>query len=299
MSLRSGNGQDAATRTASGPATASSGHGHSYSKSHSGLGVGLNAAGVAGLPGSNAGLGNVNSTMDRSVSSTGGLSPSSAAATAAALANNAAKIRASVDAARTMYGGSSNGPASANPGIGLGYPSSPNLGSGPGQRGVSTTMPGRRPASELVGGTAGLAASASGNSAAMVSESELSNCLWRICVAFATEVRAIFCCTAEAIDKWFEDLHHYEATLEEMGTASLDKAFKEELGAIEQWFSVLSEAERTAALYSLLQTCTPVQNRFFSTVLQQMARLDPMSQLLSPANPQQGTKVVPLPCELR
>jgi hypothetical protein len=67
--------------------------------------------------------------------------------------------------------------------------------------------------------------------------------------------------TADAIDKWFEDLQHYEATLEEMAAASLDQNFKEELGAIEQWFRVLSEAERTAALYSLLQSATQVQIR--------------------------------------
>ncbi|CAG8628618.1 7071_t:CDS:2 [Funneliformis mosseae] len=91
---------------------------------------------------------------------------------------------------------------------------------------------------------------------------------------------------AEAIDKWFEDLQHYEQTLEEMATASLDQNFKEELSAIEQWFRVLSEAERTAALYSLLQHSTQVQIRFFITVLQQMARNDPMGALLSPANPE-------------
>lgn len=49
-----------------------------------------------------------------------------------------------------------------------------------------------------------------------------------------------------------------------------------------QGFRVLSEAERTAALYSLLQHSTQVQIRFFITVLQQMARSDPMTALLSP-----------------
>ncbi|KDQ62060.1 hypothetical protein JAAARDRAFT_170214 [Jaapia argillacea MUCL 33604] len=88
---------------------------------------------------------------------------------------------------------------------------------------------------------------------------------------------------AEAIDQWFENLQNYEATLEEMAAASLDVNFKEELSAIEQWFKVLSEAERTAALYSLLQHSTQVQIRFFITVLQQMARADPMTALLSPA----------------
>ena len=72
-----------------------------------------------------------------------------------------------------------------------------------------------------------------------------------------------------------------------MAAASLDANFKEELSAIEQWFRVLSEAERTAALYSLLQSSTQVQMRFFVTVLQQMARADPIQALLSPANPGQ------------
>jgi hypothetical protein len=88
---------------------------------------------------------------------------------------------------------------------------------------------------------------------------------------------------AEALDLWFENLQNYEATLEDMAAASLDVNFKEELTAIEQWFKVLSEAERTAALYSLLQHSTQVQIRFFITVLQQMARSDPMTALLSPA----------------
>ncbi|KAH8981833.1 hypothetical protein EDB86DRAFT_3066591 [Lactarius hatsudake] len=88
---------------------------------------------------------------------------------------------------------------------------------------------------------------------------------------------------ADAIDQWFENFHHYEVTLEEMAAASLDVIFKEELSVIEQWFKVLSEAERTAALYSLLQHSTQVQIRFFITVLQQMARADPMTALLSPA----------------
>ncbi|KAF8880396.1 cytochrome P450 [Infundibulicybe gibba] len=88
---------------------------------------------------------------------------------------------------------------------------------------------------------------------------------------------------AEALDLWFENLQNYETTLEDMAAASLDVNFKEELSAIEQWFKVLSEAERTAALYSLLQHSTQVQIRFFITVLQQMARSDPMTALLSPA----------------
>ncbi|KAF9195345.1 hypothetical protein BGZ50_004721 [Haplosporangium sp. Z 11] len=89
---------------------------------------------------------------------------------------------------------------------------------------------------------------------------------------------------AEAIDKWFEDLSHYEQTLEEMGVVSLDTVFKDELSTIESWFRVRSEAERTAALYSLLQHSSQVQIRFFITVLQQMAKKDPVGALLSPSH---------------
>ncbi|KAF6836070.1 SAM domain-containing protein [Colletotrichum plurivorum] len=84
--------------------------------------------------------------------------------------------------------------------------------------------------------------------------------------------------------QWIADIDQYEITLEEMATATLDQDFKDELSAIEQWFRVLSEAERTAALYALLQQTTQVQIRFFIQVLQQMGKNHPMSGVLSPAN---------------
>ncbi|ODH50923.1 protein vts1 [Paracoccidioides brasiliensis] len=93
---------------------------------------------------------------------------------------------------------------------------------------------------------------------------------------------------SDDIDKaalqWIADIDQYETTLEEMAAATLDQDFKDELSAIEQWFCVLSEAERTAALYALLQQTTQVQIRFFIQVLQQMSKSHPMSSVLSPAN---------------
>ncbi|KAL9058657.1 MAG: hypothetical protein Q9162_001664 [Coniocarpon cinnabarinum] len=88
----------------------------------------------------------------------------------------------------------------------------------------------------------------------------------------------------KAIQQWIADIDSYENTLEEMAAATLDKDFKDELSAIEDWFRVLSEAERTAALYALLQQTTQVQTRFFIGVLQQMALTHPMSGVLSPSN---------------
>ncbi|OJD37938.1 protein vts1 [Diplodia corticola] len=87
-----------------------------------------------------------------------------------------------------------------------------------------------------------------------------------------------------AAQQWIADIDQYEITLEEMAAATLDQDFKDELSAIEQWFRVLSEPERTAALYQLLQQTTGVQQRFFIQVLQQMAKSHPMSSVLSPAN---------------
>lgn len=96
----------------------------------------------------------------------------------------------------------------------------------------------------------------------------------------------------EALDKaareWINDLETYENTLEEMASAALDQEFKDELSAIEQWFRVLSEAERTAALYALLQQTTQVQIRFFIQVLQQMAKSHPMANILSPNTFEKG-----------
>jgi len=79
---------------------------------------------------------------------------------------------------------------------------------------------------------------------------------------------------ADAIDKWVDDLAQYEETMEAMAKASLDQNFKDELGAIEQWFQVLSDPERTATLFSLLQHTNRVQQGFFIAFLQQLSRKD-------------------------
>ena len=66
-----------------------------------------------------------------------------------------------------------------------------------------------------------------------------------------------------------------------MSITTLDDSFKDELAAIENWFRVLSDPERTACLYSLLKGTTPLQIKFFITVLTQMAakdaNVDPLS----------------------
>jgi RNA-binding protein VTS1 len=92
----------------------------------------------------------------------------------------------------------------------------------------------------------------------------------------------------EIADQWIADINQYESTLEDMAEATLDQDFKDELSAIEQWFRVLTEAERTAALYALLNQTTQVQNRFFIGVLQQQGKNHPISSVLSPNSFEKG-----------
>ncbi|KAJ3377558.1 hypothetical protein HDU84_008522, partial [Entophlyctis sp. JEL0112] len=94
-----------------------------------------------------------------------------------------------------------------------------------------------------------------------------------------------------SINQWFSDLGYYESTLEQIAASKLNDSFREELRAIEQWFVVLSDPERTAALYSLIKHTTPMQQRFFITVLQQMSGKD-FSSVPSAATPQITTGFV-------
>ncbi|CAD6578153.1 MAG: Flap-structured DNA-binding and RNA-binding protein [Alectoria sarmentosa] len=86
----------------------------------------------------------------------------------------------------------------------------------------------------------------------------------------------------KAAEQWIAEIDQCETTLEEMAGATTDQDFKDELTAIEQWFRVLSEAERTASLYSLLQQATKVQILFFIQTLEEMLRKHPMPGILSP-----------------
>ena len=88
-----------------------------------------------------------------------------------------------------------------------------------------------------------------------------------------------------------------------MAAASTEPKFREEMAAIEQCktqtspsnmfllanflhpsgFVVLSEAERTASLYALLQNSTQAQIKFFIAILQQMANAVPVTAGVTPA----------------
>ncbi|KAG1443719.1 hypothetical protein G6F56_010569 [Rhizopus delemar] len=69
----------------------------------------------------------------------------------------------------------------------------------------------------------------------------------------------------EALDKWYEDLQQYERNLETMASASVDPKFKEEVQHVDQWFSYLNQAERTATIYTLLQHSSQRSFGYFVT----------------------------------
>ncbi|KAI9436710.1 hypothetical protein H4582DRAFT_2078406 [Lactarius indigo] len=77
-----------------------------------------------------------------------------------------------------------------------------------------------------------------------------------------------------------KNFHHYGVTLEEMAAASLDVDVKEELSAMEQWFKVLSEAERTIQSFiTFYSSSDPLLHHRPAT----NGRADLVIALLSPA----------------
>ncbi|KAJ3376098.1 Flap-structured DNA-binding and RNA-binding protein [Allomyces arbusculus] len=89
------------------------------------------------------------------------------------------------------------------------------------------------------------------------------------------------------------DAHAYhleqtERLLHELRTTPVDPQFRDELVAMEDWFKVLSDAERTLALYTLFQYVTPVQGRFLRTVLDTVVRRAAGGNTYSPAPSERG-----------
>ncbi|CAO3639148.1 unnamed protein product [Cunninghamella echinulata] len=85
------------------------------------------------------------------------------------------------------------------------------------------------------------------------------------------------------LEKWNEDLQQYDITLEKL--SSLENNVKEEIKHVDQWFRYLNETERTATLYVLLQHSSPVQLRFFMTVLKQLSQQDPINDIYASPPP--------------
>lgn len=88
-----------------------------------------------------------------------------------------------------------------------------------------------------------------------------------------------------AIDLYFNEVERADKTMHAIQQAKRDDAFVLELRAIEEWVKVLSEIERTTAIYQLLQYITPQQIRFFITILNTMARKGHTEDLRTPVSP--------------
>ncbi|KAF4620275.1 hypothetical protein D9613_000336 [Agrocybe pediades] len=72
----------------------------------------------------------------------------------------------------------------------------------------------------------------------------------------------------EGFDRWIKDFQKYEGILNGITKATSNTKFKDELGTIEQWFKLLTEPEKTATLYSLIQGSTQEQLKFFGATIQ-------------------------------
>lgn len=79
--------------------------------------------------------------------------------------------------------------------------------------------------------------------------------------------------------------------LEEVAAASLDQTFKDELQHVNQWFRCRSDAERTAALYSVVQNASQIQMRFLIMVLQQLSNQEPFGGLLTSNSQDKGRNI--------
>ncbi|ORZ17715.1 hypothetical protein BCR42DRAFT_450279 [Absidia repens] len=99
---------------------------------------------------------------------------------------------------------------------------------------------------------------------------------------------------SEEIDEWFENIQRYEQLLEEVAEASLDETFKDELHHVNQWIRCRSDAERTAALYSIVQNASQIQIRFLIMVLQQLVNQEPFGNFLTSAGQDKDSLVAPV-----
>lgn len=73
--------------------------------------------------------------------------------------------------------------------------------------------------------------------------------------------------------QWLADIDEYDMALDELASATQDKEYVEEITIIkEEWCQLLSDAEKTATIYTLAQHTTERQIRFLLTVLQHMAK---------------------------
>lgn len=87
-------------------------------------------------------------------------------------------------------------------------------------------------------------------------------------------------------DSYGEEIEQYGNTLEGMASASLDEDFMEEYKAIEQWFKILNDDERTYTSYNLSRSMNRGQLQFVSLCCSHQARV--MSASMPAAKNREG-----------
>jgi len=94
-----------------------------------------------------------------------------------------------------------------------------------------------------------------------------------------------------SIDELSKSLPEHASTLGEISVATSEAKFKEELTAIESWLSVLSRSERTASIYTLLQSADEDQKKFFIAILQHTLKAETVEDDTKPKPKAEDTKL--------
>jgi hypothetical protein len=89
----------------------------------------------------------------------------------------------------------------------------------------------------------------------------------------SAEINMLYGSSGIIYDSYGDEIEQYENTLEGMASSSLDKDFMEEYSAIEQWFKVLDDDERTYTSYKLGRCMNREQLQFTSLCFGHQARV--------------------------
>jgi hypothetical protein len=89
----------------------------------------------------------------------------------------------------------------------------------------------------------------------------------------SAEIRMLNGSSGAIYDSYGDEIEQYENTLEGMASSSLDKDFIKEYSAIEKWFKVLDDDERTYASYNLGRWMNREQLQFTSLCFGHQARV--------------------------
>lgn len=79
---------------------------------------------------------------------------------------------------------------------------------------------------------------------------------------------------SQDFEQWYQGFDKYESMLGDVAKISLNPKYKEDLGTVEQWYKESTPSEKTATIYHLIQSHTQDQLRFFTSVIQRLAKPD-------------------------